>query len=83
MEQLFQKAIEQEVPKTTLFKHSQKKVKSLGAQTNDSMRTIAEFIDRGMKGLLSGDISVFLLPKIDEAIKKNLKEYKESLKVLE
>ncbi len=35
-----------------------------------SLRTVMEFMDKGVKGLVSGDLSVFIIQRIQTSIEK-------------
>lgn len=43
----------------------------------ESLQIVLEFMDKGVKGLLTGDLSVYLIKKIQENIEAFEKEFKD------
>jgi len=41
------------------------------------MQTVLEFMDKGVKGLLTGDLSVYIIQQIKLSIDKYMKEFEE------
>lgn len=46
-------------------------------QVYASMQTVLEFMDKGVKGLLTGDLSVYIIQQIKLSIDKYMKEFEE------
>lgn len=49
----------------------------------ESLQVVLEFMDKGVKGLLSGDLSVVLLQQIQTSIEKYQKSFKKLAKKIE
>ena len=54
----------QELDKSITSKMEDKDIYTLGEKISKSCQVLVEFMDKGIKGLLSGDLSIYVVQKI-------------------
>lgn len=60
-----------ELPAETLSKFSQNQLEELSERVLQSLTIVMEFMDKGIKGLLSGDVTLYMLQSIESSLEKH------------
>ena len=67
----FVNVLNTDLPKTQLKKLSEEQVREIAEKTLQSLTVVMEFMDKGVKGLLSGDLTIYMLQSIESTFEKH------------
>lgn len=64
--------LKRDLPKQTMSKFSKEQLEDLAERVFQSLTVVMEFMDKGIKGLLTGDLSIYMLQSIETILEKHL-----------
>lgn len=67
----FIKIFNTDLPKETRSKFSKKQIVELSERVLQSLTVVMEFMDKGIKGLLTGDLSIYMIQSIESTLEKH------------
>lgn len=59
-----------DLPKTQLSRFTKKQITEIAERIIQSLTVVMEFMDKGIKGLLTGDLTIYMLQKIESTLEK-------------
>jgi len=68
----FKEVFIRDLPKQTIDKFNQSQIQELSERVLQSLTVVMEFMDKGIKGLLMGDMSIYMLQSIEATLDKYL-----------
>lgn len=62
--------LEANLPNTQLQKLSSSQLQEIAEKTLQSLTVVMEFMDKGIKGLLTGDLTIYMIQSIESTLDK-------------
>lgn len=79
----FKEVFIRDLPKQTIDKFNQSQIQELSERVLQSLTVVMEFMDKGIKGLLMGDMSIYMMQSIEATLGKYLNKLNMSSDELE
>ena len=79
----FINVLNKDLPKVQLSRFTKKQIWEIAERIIQSLTVIMEFMDKGIKGLLTGDLTIYMLQKIEATLEKLYNKLTQTSKELE